>query len=527
MSLRNRFVLPVIAVLGLAVLAGCGNGSPKPTPPPSGSFSNSNLKGTYVFSIVGMDSAGNFLAVTGTFAANGTGGTGGITGGAVDINDSGFTPATTNSPITGGSYSVTQDGRGQAILTTATPWGSPAIQVDFALTSSGHGLITQFDSYGSGSGSFDLQTAASQPAVGNYVLGISGITGSTLTPGAMAGAITLDASGNASGSVDYNNSAVSSLPTVNSGSTVLVSGTPGRATLVTSGGTFNFDVYGIDATHWRLIETDSFPILSGDLFAQTSTALPSGQVVFTMAGFDYSTSAGGPLAVGGLMTSDGTSTISDGEEDFDDAGAVDSAGPQAFAGTITPPTSGSRYVLALNNFVNGNAAAVGSYTFAAYPYSGGVQVVEIDDGGVTAGVAFPQSSTSLASAQGYAFGLSAANSGGFEEDDIAEFTTTSNSFNGIIDVNDQGMTHFGQSFSGTYSLDSPATGRGVLNSSLLNGAFYTVDGSNVLFIETDGSSQLGLGAFQSQSASAQSAFAAQHMAVMRLKAGAKGAWRRR
>ena len=517
-------MLPIIAVSFLVFSVACGSSRTQATPPPSGGFSNSNLKGTYVFSVIGADSAGNAMAIAGTFTANGTGGSGGITGGTLDMNDSGFTVPLTNNPITGGSYLLTQDGRGQATLSTATPFGS-SIEVDFVLTSSEHGLITEFDKNGSGSGSLDLQTAASQPAAGTYVLGISGVSGAGLTPAAAAGAITLDGAGNATGSMDYNNNASSSLVSLNSGSTVLVSGTPGAASLATTGGTFKFDVYGIDATHWKFIETDSFPILAGDLFSQTTATFPSNQVVFTMAGFDYNTTAGGPLAIGGLMTSDGTSTISNGEEDFNDAGVIDTT-PQAFSGTIIAPASGSRYLLALNNFVNGNAAAVGSYSFAAYPSSGGIQLVEVDGNGVSAGVAFAQSSTSLASGQGYGLNLAAANNSGVEEDDIAEFTTTSGALSGIIDINDQGQPTSDQRLSGNYTLDSPATGRGVLTSNMFSGAFYVVDGSNVLFLETD-STQVGTGAFQVQNASAKSTLAASHLAMLRMKPGSKSALRRR
>jgi hypothetical protein len=528
MQLRNHFVLPVIAGLGLSFLVGCGGSPNKPIAPPSGGFTNANLKGTYVFSIVGADNVnGTFLATTGTFTANGTGGSGGITGGAIDMNDPSFSSVLRNNPITGGSYTVTADGRGQATLLTATPFGSSLI-IDFVLSSSSHGLVTQFDGNGSGSGTLDLQTAASQPAAGNYVFGLSGISGVNVltggTPLGTAGLITLDGSGNATGSLDYNNNETPSQLTINSGSKVLVSATPGTATLVTSGGTtLNFDVYAIDATHMKLIEVDSFPILSGDVFSQTSASFPSGQIVFTMAGLDFSVTPAFPLVVGGLMTSDGTSTISNGKEDFNDAGTADST-PQTFAGTIS--SSGGRTVLQLTTFENGAGGVAGTFTFAAYPSSGGIQLLEIDGAGVSAGVAFAQSSTSLSSSQGYGLNLTAANSSGFEEDDIAEFVTTSSSFSGLMDINDQGQTSFAQKFNGSYSLDSPATGRGVLSGNLLNGAFYVVDSSNVLLLETD-ANQLGLGAFSLQAASAQSNMAAAHLAMLRSRSAAKAAWHRR
>ena len=421
MSLRNRFIVPIV-FSALVILAGCGgSGSTgKVTPPPSGSFTLSNLNGTYVFSIVGSDTAFDFVAMTGTFTADGSGT---ITGGALDINDSGFSAPVTNNPITGGSYTVSGDGRGQATLTTSTPFGS-AIKVDFALSTSEHGLITEFDGNGSGSGSFDLQTSSTQPPAGNYAFGLSGISSVSVTtgagiPAASAGIVTLDAGGNATGQMDYNNNGGPSLLAITSGSTVLSGTTPGTATLVTNIGDLHFDVYTVDATHLKLIGTDGFPILAGDLFAQSTSTFPSGQIAFTMAGVDYPF-GGAPLVVGGVMTSDGSSTISGGAEDYNDGFNSDST-PVPFSGAFSG--AAGRYVLQLNNFENGVNGALGSFSFAAYPSVGGIQLVEIDGNGVTSGVGFTQTSTALASGEGYAFGLTAVNQSS-REDDIAEFTTT-------------------------------------------------------------------------------------------------------
>jgi hypothetical protein len=514
MSLRGRIVVPAILLFSIAMLSGCGGSSNHAVAPPTGGFTNANLKGTYVFSIVGSDSSGNFIAITGAFTANGTGGSGGITGGTIDINDSGGTPIP-NSPITGGTYTVTADGRGQATLVAATPFGN-SLKVDFVLSSSSRGLISEFDGVASGSGALELQSAAAQPAAGKYVFGLSGISGISVTgggiPAAAAGAITLDASGNATGSFDFNDNETPSLLTLNSGSNVLAGTSPGTATLVTSSGTLNFDVYSIDATHMKLIETDASQVLAGDLFSQSNTALPSGQIVFTMAGFDYQAAV--PLAMGGFMTSDGTSTITGGNEDFDDGGTFNST-PQAFTGTIS--ASSGRYQLQLSNFENGQNGAQGTFTFAAYPSDGGIQLVEIDGNGVTSGVGFLQSSTGLASTQGYGMNLTASNPS-TEEDDIAEFATSATGFTGLIDINDQGQTTFAQKLTGSYSPDSPATGRGIVTASpYFSGVYYTVDDSNILFLETD-SSQLGIGTFQLQSASAKSSLAMSHLATLRVTA---------
>src|SRR6266496_4123954 len=114
MSLLNRLVLPVI-LSSLVALAACGGGgiSHVVTPPPTGGFTNSDLNGTYVFSVTGSDINLAFLTMVGTLTADGNGT---ITGGTLDLNDA-FLSSPVNLPITGGSYSVTADGRGQATLT--------------------------------------------------------------------------------------------------------------------------------------------------------------------------------------------------------------------------------------------------------------------------------------------------------------------------------------------------------------------------------------------------------------------------
>src|SRR5271156_801606 len=127
MSVRKGLV-PFLALSTLAFLVGCSssNSSPAPQPPPSGAFSNSNLSGTYVFSVSGVDQNNVPYAIVGTFTANGSGGngTGGITGGTIDIVD----PETTSvfgAPINGnGQYSISKDGRGQMTIGMANnPFG--------------------------------------------------------------------------------------------------------------------------------------------------------------------------------------------------------------------------------------------------------------------------------------------------------------------------------------------------------------------------------------------------------------------
>jgi hypothetical protein len=82
--------------------------------------------------------------------------------------------------------------------------------------------------------------------------------------------------------------------------------------------------------------------------------------------------------------------------------------------------------------------------------------------------------------------------------------------------------------SGTYTPDSPATGRGLitapttgsLGTSLgaLNLEYYVVDSSTVLFIDVDSTSvdagQLGVGTFEAQSTPGAGAAVHSHMAIV-------------
>jgi hypothetical protein len=530
----------------LAVLIGCSSTN-KAAPPPTGGFNNTNLSGTYVFSTSGEDAInGDFLTMVGTFTACGcTGGT--ISAGSVVMNDPdfGLTAAAPTLTITGGTYHVGVDGRGTATLTVTTPFGN-SIGLDFVLSSTQGGLVSEFDSNGSGSGTLDLQSSPAQTA-GTYVFNLAGIAGTSATTGfgiplATVGSVTLDGSGipTATGVQDLNNSGTYSLLTIATSSTIPVGASPTTATLVTNGGTFTFDVYAIDSTHFKLIEIDPAPILVGDVFSQSTSSFPLGELAFTMAGLDFVSS--GPLAVGGMMNSNGTSTLSAGVEDFNDVNVSGigvsninlASNPQVIAplafmvgiSPSTPPVTG-RYVVTFNSgFENGNGGNTTiPYTFAAYPSSGGTQLLEIDPYGITGGVALPQNNTSFASGQGY--GLNLTGNNGSEVDAIAEFTNASNKLTGLIDVNNVGATPSTQNFTGTYTPDTTNLGRGLITTTTggVNLVSYTLDGTNSIFIEYD-DYQVAVGSIGQQASESQGAIATR-MAVLRPRTVARGAWKKK
>ena len=548
MSLRHQLVVSVI-LSALMVLAGCGGSSgTKSTPPPTGGFSNSNLNGTYVFSVAGSDSGGNYMATVGTFTADGKGN---ITGGTLDFNDNATAPAP-NQAVTGGNYFVGVDGRPSSttgLLTLTTAAGN--FTFDYVLGSGTQGLMTEFDTFGSGSGTFQTQSNVTQANINgqSYAFNFSGTSGTGLTfcgistggtaviPLATVGAFTLDASGNISTGVqDFNNncnsSGLTNLPMTGS---VSLASVPGTATLTSGGTTYSFDVYPVDATHLKFIETDTTTIVAGDAFTQAA-AISTGNNVFTVSGFD--TTQQGPFAAAGILDADGSGNIkSDSVEDINDNYlATEVTG--SITGTYTAVTGGRSVLTFTSGFVNGNnGAGCTNCQFAAYPSSGGVELLEIDGAGMTDGTAFAQTpGASLASSQGYGMNLSGVvliNNGSgptpTEEDDIAEFTNTNGSLSpGVIDFNDTGSTNFGLKFSSSYAADSTVSGRGTItpNSNSYNLVTYAIDNSSQVVVSVDGV-LVGLGSISEQNASAKSNAAAAHLAVLRLAAGTARASKRR
>jgi hypothetical protein len=549
MSARNGIVL-LLALSTLTLLVGCGSSNnSNVVPPPSGSFSASDLNGTYVFSVSGTDADDAPYALVGAFTANGKGGSGGITGGTIDITDpeEGVDPQP-DLAISGGSYSVGADGRGQMTITTnpANFFGTN-LTFDFVLSSSSHGLIIEFDGNASGSGTIDAQAAGVTPN-GTYAFSLAGAT-SEGSPWATVGNFTISGQ-SISGLDDLNEGGVLAYPAQTlTGSLVAGPSTSPATTLFTAAFSGVFDVYVIDATHLKFIEMDDIASLSGDAYSQTSAAIPTANMAFTLAGATSSEDI--PFAAGGFMLASGNSIT--GNEDYNvTTSASNPAEPPPIAGTYASGGTG-RYTLNFSTFVGGS-------DYAAYPYAissslQGLLLLEIDNLGVTTGAAYSQTpGATFASAQGYALNLSGLNTGVEEEvgsieevDDIAEFTsavggncTTANAICGIIDENaDPGGIDIGAPFynlalsDGTYA--GPDTnGRYVLfadagnsNVSTLNGGFnltfYAVDGTTFPFMESD-TTQTATGVMVLQSPSDPSAGAARsHMLFVRPVIHAHGA----
>jgi hypothetical protein len=515
MSVRNGIVL-LLALSTLLFLAACGNnggGVNPPTPPPSGSFSNSNLNGTYVFSVSGTDIAnGTPYAMVGSLTANGSGGLSGV----VDINDTAFATAYTtvvpplaNGSISNGSYSITVDGRGQAKFNTSNPvFGS--ITLDFVLSSSNGGLVTELDGIATGSGTIDSQTAGTTPT-GTYAFSFSGADFSSGGAYATVGNFTLGSGNAIAGLEDFNVSGFAYADQPLTGQLVVgPSSSPSTSLSTGQFGSLTFDVFAINSSHLKFIEMDSSGTFSGDAFSQSTPTISTTPMAFTLEGIFP---ANAVFAAGGFMTANGSGGIT-GSEDVNESGSVSPSPLNFTANYAVASGETGRYTL------SGFSGFTGGSTFVAYPSSGGLLLLEIDDSGITAGAAYPQTAgaTFAASSQGYALNLSGFNlSASGEVDDIAEFTAnpTGSTVTGLIDENSTVSTPtFDQALSGTFSTIS--SGRYGISASAgtstvagsLNGGFdltlYTVDGTTFPFIESDGG-QVSAGVIVQQNASASSA----------------------
>jgi hypothetical protein len=228
-------------------------------------------------------------------------------------------------------------------------------------------------------------------------------------------------------------------------------------------------------------------------------------------------SGGNPVSAGGYATTDANGDLTNGFEDYNDAGTVNLLKP--FSTSAAGCVAG-RCELTLAGFTNGDANVTG---FVVYQSTGGGQVLEIDNLGLLQGTSFSQSATSFTGSGGYGLNFSGVNNTGVGPvgvvNDIAQFdagapdtslTGTAN-MTGVLDESGLGVAPVSSSMSGEYVPDANSDGRGTI-SSTNNGTelggftlqYYVVDASTVVFIDVDslandgGVAQLGVGTFEGQ-----------------------------
>ena len=315
-------------------------------------FSNASFHGPYAFSLSGSDASG-FLGAAGSFTADGNGN---IAGGLEDIN---ARSGVSSSVAFLGTYFVESSGVGFAFLNLTVNGATTGVAWQFALVNDQHAVLSNFYRTSTGAngiivtGAIDRQDASAlntSALQGGYVASLSGVDGSAgVLKG--AGAFTADGAGSISaGVLDVNDNGVPStnLPLSNATYTIAATGR-GTLSFTTAGATQNYAIYVVNASQFKLVETDAGSALVGALNRQAAGPLTnaslSGGYAFTMDG----TTANGAFGLGGVFTADGAGTLNSGVFDENDFGIVTAAFTASSASYNVAANGRATATLALND----------------------------------------------------------------------------------------------------------------------------------------------------------------------------------
>jgi hypothetical protein len=479
---------------------------------------DSNLKGNYVFATQGEDANGAYQ-LAGVIVLDGNGN---ITGGEQTHDDP---LISVSDPITGGTYYIGQDGRGTLTINTADQnIGQLGIEnLALVFVSNSKALIQTLDNLNlptlsteTSWGTLELQTSTATPS-GGYAFVANGFDIS-LIPMAMGGIINIDSpntiSGNGSladqddgGSINPNASLSGTVTKPDSFGSLKFNLIAGFAP------SLQFTGYIVDASHIKLIESDNtgtgsgtgttagVAIAQGNSTGKFTNNSFAGNYVFDIVGQDP---VGIPLSLAsfGQFSADANGNLNNGYND-ENLSADTITISDSFSGTYTLDTSGiggfgiGRVDTPTFNFsVNGPGPELIFYlTGNGNP----PLILDEDDNGsslavgsIGIGFAHPQAASPY-SFNGD-FGVRFAQS-----NETAENTATGSvvangsagTLSGTIDTNVLFVPQPNLPFTGSFG-PIPTTGRftGTLNDPILStpafpAAFYPVNSSEILFIETD------------------------------------------
>ncbi len=446
--------------------------------------SNGTLVGSYAYSFTGKNN-GTAYASAGSVTFDGAGN---VTGGSEDLNASAATTAT----ITGGSYHIGVDGRGNATIITSG--GTETWQI--VVKDNTKAYIMRSDAGVTGTGTLYLQDAskfAIGSITGNYALRLSGPAAGQTGSAAVAAVLTANGAGViSSGKLDASQGTTASTNLAATGVYTGPSATNGRGTLTVTStfGTQILAYYLVDATRAVVVETDAGKTLRGDIVKQAGTTFTLGTYANSYAMVLSGANATAPVAIGSVFTLDGTGNLSSGTGDVNTNGNAQN-GVAMTSGTYTTPDSATgRTELTVS--INGQARK-----FVLYPEATGIyNVLEIDNVQTTSGRAYVQVSGVTASLwagtyEGTLSGTEFINLPG-EKDAVGLFIPNGGSaITGTLDFNSNGTLNTAVGLSGTY-LTSATAGRLTGSSAttagtLLTGQFvvYIVDANRALIMASD------------------------------------------
>jgi hypothetical protein len=484
--------------------------------------------GTYVFSLSGQNTAGNYVYyVAGAFKVGG----GLITGGEQDFIDYSLPLSVTDSISNSGSSITPPDAAGN--LTIILNTGDSSIGVGgvetlsvVMATSGTAGFITESDSSASGSGNLLLQSLPSSGSgLQSYAFFVNGGDANGFASG-MGGVVNVDGAGgviSGGGSVfdlDDGGTLTQGAP-IDSG-TVMGPDTFGRVTislvLSTSGvGGIGLAGYIVDSNRVFLVENSNdandifFGVTGGIAYTQTSTGTFNAASIEGTS-FVFGTNGQNPnnyLQVAGVVTTNLDGTTVSGTLNSNDLTGTFPTAPVPFTGTYTVDSTGR---VTLSNLASTDGTTFSGITLQLY-LSGGsnVAVNAMDLGDEWAGPAKVQTgggsftAGSLSGNYGLVttgFGLP----GGFagpETDSVGFFTADGvSAFNpGAVDQNILFGAQTGDvTFTGAFSADPSGvftgtiTGLDIIPANQDIFSYYLIDATAGVAIETD-ANQLTLGLF--------------------------------
>jgi hypothetical protein len=290
--------------------------------------SNASLTGQYAFVATGLDTNGPYT-VAGSITADGMGN---VTGGEEDYADPSFVN-TAASML--GTYTVGSDGRGTMSVNVAN-FGTQTFS--FAVTSSNHAQLIEFDDFALSSGTMDLQDpttfAGSLPAQ-NLVFTTSGVdSGFNFTT--LAGVLTTDGTSAITATVDINEGGIFDGDIPTTGTYTAVDGN-GRGIIDVGGLEFAFYMVGSEVL--KIVEIDDTQAFLGGVGLGSGAAPSAGYDVTALTGtfvFNQNALGGfGPVGVAGQFTADGAGNVT-GFADANEGGLLSSG---AIAGTYAVPDS--------------------------------------------------------------------------------------------------------------------------------------------------------------------------------------------
>ncbi len=446
-------LLLILSIVTAFWTAACSSGGSNVTPPPpTGNFSAANLNGQYAFVTSGeVFTPGSISATplsrTGSFTADSQGH---ITGGVEDVNLAG----TLNNaiPITGGSYTISADGRGTLNLS----FGSNTLQFGITLTSTstGDGLLIDetftTNQASTGSGNFFKQNTASfavSTVSGPYVFDFSGLDG-TNAPESFIGEFTANNGVIGTGFFDdnvngtFSNGAfIGTLAQDPLDPSSLSSFGRGIAVIASQ----NFVFYIADSNRVRFLSTNK-GMLSGDAVMQSnnipaSVSSLSGGFVFVVAG----SSGNGGLTRVGRFTANGAS-LTNVLMDTNNAGAFAQTNSATNTAVTLDPANPGRGTI---TFTANNFQVPLSFVFYLSSATQGViqettqsaqgVAAAVADGSIAAQSGSPFTSSNVTGT--YAFnwsGLSIQNGGSFavqdEEDLVGQASVSNLNLSGAADI---------------------------------------------------------------------------------------------